>query len=78
MKRITDLCVTVTYTVQLSELQVKDGVAESLLACSEQFDFNAADVNREMASGIEWLNDNIEEADAFDIMYQIDDIIIED
>ena len=80
MKTITDLCVTVKYTVQLSELVVSDEVAESLHACSEQYDFNGltADVNMEMARGIEWLNDNIREADACDITYDIDDIIIEE
>lgn len=80
MKTIKDLCVTVKYTVQLSDIEVRDEVAESLFVCSEQYDFNGltADVDREIAKGIEWLNDHVREHDACDIYYDIDDILIED
>lgn len=76
MKRIKGLIVKVTYRVSLGDVEVSDEVYEALGECYDK----GGDVPEEYicttdeeSIASEWLNGNIEEADAMDWEYEIED-----
>ena len=70
MKKITDLSVTVTYTVQLSDVDVPDAIFEILENNSE---FSDSDTDMTKLDALEWLSENIKENDALSWSYEVDD-----
>jgi len=71
MKGISELTVTVTYTVQLSEIRVSDTVFEQLTNSSH---FNMSD--NEDTEAFDWLTSNIDENSAMELEYEIDNLEI--
>lgn len=70
MKKIIDLSVTVTYTVQLSDVDVPDAIFEILENNSE---FSDSDTDMSKSDTLEWLSENIKEGDALNWNYEVDD-----
>ena len=69
MKTIEDLTVTVTYTVSYSDVEVPDDVYEQLINNST---FSSGFVENQEV--LEWLAENINEEDAMDWTFEVDDI----
>lgn len=74
MKVINDLTIVVTYTVGLGNVEVSDEVYEALSSCYDEggeVSPDSFDKHAQIAS--EWLSDNIHEADAMNLEYEIVD-----
>lgn len=84
MKKIKDLTVKVTYTVGLCNLNVPDEVYNALAECYDNGgevpmpDDCIIDNCPELACASEWLTDNINESDAMDWEFEIEDLQDED
>jgi hypothetical protein len=73
MKNVERLSITVTYEVGLHDIGVPDEVYEQLLAAAEQGKSIYGDGDK-YQEATEWLNNNINEHDAFECYYEINDI----
>jgi hypothetical protein len=73
MKTIKNLTVTVTYRVGLGDVEVSDEMLKKLEAMQDSGRWNCNDHSNH-ADAAEWLSDNINEADAFDWEYEIDEL----
>lgn len=75
MKKINNLAVTVKYTVQLSDMKVSDAVHKGLM---DNYEFDSNDIgikkDKDYNEAFEWLAGHINESDATDWVYEIDDI----
>lgn len=69
MKKIVDLSVTVTYTVNYKDIEVPEDVYEQMMENSE---FSSDDMENQEA--FDWLVHNIEQEDALNWSYEVDDI----
>jgi hypothetical protein len=73
MKMIKNMRVTLQYTVELSDLLVKDDIFDALCSC---YDRNVALIrntsDREEQEAFLYLNQNVNEDDAMDWSYEID------
>jgi hypothetical protein len=76
MKTIKSLTVSVTYKVQLGNIEVSDEILEQL--DSIYGDGWTCDGDAPNAKGAEWLSDNINESDAFDWEYEINHLDTEE
>ena len=76
MKRIKDLTVTVTYTVSLSDIEVNEKVFDALNALADRgcLHCNLVDRDEQAGTALEWLGDNINENDACDWEYEIEEM----
>ena len=76
MKRIKDLTVTVTYTVGLSDVEVNEKVFDALNALADRGSVhcNFVDRDEQVGTAFEWLGDNINEVDACNWEYEIEEI----
>lgn len=70
MKTIKKLTITVTYTVGLDNVEVPDEVYDDL---TKHYDDNVWSVPEDSIAA-EWIADNIEEKDAMDRDYEINDL----
>ena len=73
MKNVERLSITVTYEVGLHDIGVPDEVYEQLLAAAEQGKSIYGDGDK-YPEATEWLNNNINERDAFEWSCEIYDI----
>lgn len=69
MKTIKNLSVKVTYSVQLTDVEVSDEIYQQLYDNSEIY---CDDIG--CGEAIDWLKNNIEEGESTDWCYEIDDI----
>lgn len=76
MKRIKDLTVTVTYTVGLSDVEVNEKVFDALNVLADRgcVHCDLVDRDEQVGTALEWLGDNICEADACNWEYEITDM----
>ena len=76
MKRIKDLTVTVTYTVSLSDVEVNEKVFDALNALADRgcLHCNLVDRDELVGTAFEWLGDNINENDACNWEYEIEEM----
>ena len=76
MKKIKDLTVTVTYTVNLEEIEVSDKEYKALEKCYERgLTIKSYGDNDESAEdAYDWLSDNINFGDEMDCKYEIDNL----
>lgn len=72
MKKIKNLTVTQTYIVQLTDVEVPDSVYESLME-KDEYDSNEF-LEGNDALAMDWLETNIEQNDATDWRFEIDNI----
>jgi hypothetical protein len=75
-KEIKNLTVTVTYTVELEEIEVSDKEYKALEKCYERgLTIKSYGDNDESAEdAYDWLSYNIKSQDAFDLNYEINDL----
>ena len=71
MKVIKDLAVTVTYTVELGEVEVPDKVFEQLNKMEKYGISVGIGDSDEYEKAFEWLMNNIREDDAMDWKYEV-------
>ena len=75
MKKINNITIKVVYSVGLSELEVPDNIAEQLTKAFDKGIELEPDLNyKEYNEAMEWLNDNINEGDAMDWLWEIEDL----
>lgn len=76
MKKIKNLTVTVTYTVDLCEVEVSERVYDALNALSDRGSVhcNLVGLDEQVDTAFEWLGDNIDEKDACNWEYEIEDM----
>lgn len=74
MKNIAKLRVTVSYTVELTEIQVPDKVFDSLREIWEDGG-EIDELNEFHNAAQDWLADNVKEDDALEWTYEIDDSV---
>ena len=76
MKRIKDLTVTVTYTVGLSDVEVNEKVFDALNALADRGSVhcNLVDRDEQVGTAFEWLGDNINENDACNWEYEMEEM----
>ena len=74
MKKISDLTVTVTYTVGLHGVEVSEKVYDALNALADKGRVNCdlMNLDEQVCTGFEWLSDHIHESDACDWNYEVD------
>ncbi|WP_051617622.1 hypothetical protein [Prevotella sp. HUN102] len=74
--KIEDLYVKVTYHVGLSDVEVSNQLYEALqhLADHGKVRGDLVHSDKQLDTAIEWLEDNIEESDACDWEYEIENI----
>lgn len=74
MKKIKDLTVTVTYTVDLYDVEVSEKVYDDLNALADKGRVNCdlMNLDEQVRTGFEWLSDHIHESDACDWNYEVD------
>ena len=74
MKKIKDLTVTVTYTVDLYDVEVSEKVYDDLNALADKGRVNCdlMNLDEQVCTGFEWLSDHIHESDACDWNYEVD------
>lgn len=81
MKTIKDLRIKTTYTVCLSEVEVSDEIYNALCNAHDEGgrvpdpDECCCHGNHELAKASEWLSDNIQESDAMEWEFEIEDIV---
>lgn len=73
MKRLKNLTVSCTYTVGLTDVEVPDEVYEGL-ASRDDFAADMLNQTDEEGAAFEWIRDNIEEQDAMERKFQVDDM----
>lgn len=79
MKKIKELKIKVTYTVGLCDVEVSDKVYEALGECYDKGgdvpmpDECTLNGEKELTCASEWLSDNVNESDAMDWKFEIDD-----
>lgn len=73
MKKIENIQVTVTYSVELNDIEVPDEVYEGLVN-GWTFDSEAMNMTKEESAAMDWIEANIEETDATEWRYEVDDI----
>lgn len=73
MKRLKNLTVSCTYTVGLTDVEVPDEVYEGL-ASRDDFAADMLNLTDEEGAAFEWLWDNIEERDAMEWKFRVDDM----
>lgn len=74
MKKIKELKIKTTYTVVLCDIEVSDEVYEILSECYDYGgDVSPNSMNNEEEIAANWLNDKIQESDAMDWEYEIED-----
>ena len=79
MKKIKELKIKAIYTVILCDVEVSDEVYEALGECYDKGgdvpmpDECTINGEEELASASEWLTDNINESDAIDWEFEIED-----
>lgn len=76
MKTINDLTVSVTYTINISEIEVTDDMQKALERIfddnNRQIGLDANTVkDKELLAAYEWLNENIKESEAEDKSFEI-------
>lgn len=71
--KVKELCVKVTYHVSLSNVEVSDEIYEAMQHMAECGEINCGIVtlDKQIDTAIEWLGDNIQEADACNWEYEI-------
>lgn len=72
--KVKSVTVTVTYQVELSELEMDEEVYNQILEANEKgisLDIH----NTEYPKASDWLCDNIEERDAYEWQIEVDDIV---
>jgi hypothetical protein len=76
MKKIDDITVTVTYKVSLSDIKVSNTLFKQLENLYEYglFDSSERVIIHENSSAIDWITNNINEEDAYEWEYEIDDL----
>ena len=76
MKLINDLQVKVTYTTGLEGVDVSDKVYKGLCKIQEAGNITSSDIIKDddMNEAFEWLSSNINEGDAFDWEYEIEEL----
>ena len=76
MKRIKDLTVTVTYTVGLGNVEVSEKVFDALKALADRgcVHSDLVDWDEQVGTAFEWLGDNINENDACNWEYEIEEM----
>lgn len=76
MKRIKDLTVTVTYTVGLGDIEVNEKVFDALKALEDRgcVHCNLVGRDEQIDTAFEWLGDNINENDACNWEYEIEEM----
>ena len=74
MKKIKDLTVTVTYTVDLYDVEVSEKVYDDLNALADKGRVNCdlMNLDEQVGTAFEWLSDHIHESDACDWNYEVD------
>lgn len=74
MKKIKDLTVTVTYTVDLYDVEVSEKVYDDLNALADKGRVNCdlMNLDEQVRTGFEWLSDHIHESDACDWNSEVD------
>jgi hypothetical protein len=77
MKKIKNLTVTVTYTVELEEIEVSDKEYKALEKCYERgLTIEGAAINNYKIAddALDWLDKNIDFSDAMNWSYEINDL----
>ena len=76
MKKIKDLTVTVTYTVGLCDVEVSEKVFNALNALADRgcVHCNLVGQDEQVDTAFEWLGDNINEGDACNWEYEIEEM----
>lgn len=71
MKKIKDLMIKVTYTVNLSDVEVPDKIFDELAKAYDEGG-NMSELDDELENANEWLSDNIRQEDTTDWEYEIE------
>ena len=76
MRRIKDLTVTVTYTVGLGDVEVNEKVFNALNALADRGNVHCdlLGQDEQVDTAFEWLGDNINENDACNLGYEIEEM----
>ena len=71
MKKIDNMTVTVTYTVELNDVEVPDNVYD-VLAEYDKIDTGTITPDSDYYEALDWLGENIEERDGMEWEYEED------
>lgn len=76
MKKLRNINITVTYSVELSDIELSDSVYDDLVALYDSGVYEIANNGKnEMECNVYgWIWDNIKEKDCYQVSYEIDDL----